>query len=351
MSCDGDPSRPAPTTARSAGERCIGPERRGLRLDGESGCRSRWAAPERPRRRHAPRRGRRGHSERATGGPAARPAEVRALAGSWAAPDQAARAELRPRRQHRAAHRARRRCDARRRGPGGRPGLGSLTLGLLRGGAPRSPRSRSTRCWPDGCPRPWPIARRSCADRLTVVDRRRAAGARRLPGPAPTALVANLPYNVGVPVVLHLLAELPVAAARAGDGAGGGGRAAGRRARVEVYGVPSRQAGLVRRGAAGRAGAARGVLAGARTSTPGLVALDPPRPAAAATAPQVFAVVDAAFAQRRKMLRSALAGGPGRRRAAEAALRGGGDRPDGARRATGDHRLRPHRSAPRHALR
>ena len=30
-----------------------------------------------------------------------------------------------------------------------------------------------------------------------------------LPAPAPTAIVANLPYNVGVPVVLHLLAELP----------------------------------------------------------------------------------------------------------------------------------------------
>src|SRR4029078_1425000 len=27
--------------------------------------------------------------------------------------------------------------------------------------------------------------------------------------PPPTALVANLPYNVAVPVVLHLLAELP----------------------------------------------------------------------------------------------------------------------------------------------
>src|SRR3954470_10065659 len=30
-----------------------------------------------------------------------------------------------------------------------------------------------------------------------------------VPGPPPTALVANLPYNVSVPVLLHLLALLP----------------------------------------------------------------------------------------------------------------------------------------------
>jgi hypothetical protein len=31
----------------------------------------------------------------------------------------------------------------------------------------------------------------------------------RVPGPPPTALVANLPYNVSVPVLLHLLTLLP----------------------------------------------------------------------------------------------------------------------------------------------
>lgn len=30
-----------------------------------------------------------------------------------------------------------------------------------------------------------------------------------LPGPAPTALVANLPYNVAVPVLLHMLGTFP----------------------------------------------------------------------------------------------------------------------------------------------
>src|SRR5699024_7227489 len=45
-------------------------------------------------------------------------------------------------------------------------------------------------------------------DRLTVVpgDAMRVT---ELPGPEPTALVANLPYNVSVPVLLHLLELLP----------------------------------------------------------------------------------------------------------------------------------------------
>ena len=42
----------------------------------------------------------------------------------------------------------------------------------------------------------------------TTADALRIAAA-ELADPAPTALVANLPYNVAVPVVLHLLAELP----------------------------------------------------------------------------------------------------------------------------------------------
>lgn len=32
---------------------------------------------------------------------------------------------------------------------------------------------------------------------------------RELPGPTPTALVANLPYNVAVPVLLHMLEHFP----------------------------------------------------------------------------------------------------------------------------------------------
>ena len=42
-------------------------------------------------------------------------------------------------------------------------------------------------------------------DRLDLVAGRRACAIESLPGPAPTALVANLPYNVSVPVLLHFL--------------------------------------------------------------------------------------------------------------------------------------------------
>ena len=71
---------------------------------------------------------------------------------------------------------------------------------------------------------------------------------RRLPGPPPTALVANLPYNVSVPVLLHLLELLPslrsvlvmVQAEVADRLAAGPGS--------KVYGVPSREDRLVRRG-------------------------------------------------------------------------------------------------------
>ena len=66
-------------------------------------------------------------------------------------------------------------------------------------------------------------ARRSCTPTRCGCD--------ALPGPPPTALVANLPYNVAVPVLLHLLEPLPVDATGAGDGAGRGRRPAGRAAR------------------------------------------------------------------------------------------------------------------------
>ena len=132
-----------------------------------------------------------------------------------------------------------------------------------------------------------------------------------LPAPAPTAIVANLPYNVGVPVVLHLLAELPtvrrglvmVQAEVAERLAAGPGQ-------PDLRGA-QRQAGLVRRRPPGRAGAAGGVLAGARRRLRA-ARLRPPRPAARRPG-AVFRLIDAAFAQRRKALRAALAGWAGAR--------------------------------------
>jgi 16S rRNA (adenine1518-N6/adenine1519-N6)-dimethyltransferase len=144
-----------------------------------------------------------------------------------------------------------------------------------------------------------------------------------LPG-GPTALVANLPYNVAVPVVLHLLETFPelqrglvmVQAEVAERLAAAPGS--------KAYGVPSVKAAWYC--AATRAGAiSRSVFWPVPNVDSGLVRLarrDPP--ATTATRREVFAAVDAAFAQRRKTLRAALAGWAGSAAAAEDALRAAG---------------------------
>jgi 16S rRNA (adenine1518-N6/adenine1519-N6)-dimethyltransferase len=198
------------------------------------------------------------------------------------------------------------------------PGLGSLTLALL-------PEVASvTAVEIDGllaAQLPDTVEARAPAysGRLTVV----AADALRLdavPGEPPTALVANLPYNVSVPVLLHLMALLPslrhglvMVQAEVADRlvAPPGSR---------TYGVPSVKAAWfadVRR--AGSVG--RNVFWPAPNVDSGLVAWthrDPP--VVDATREEVFRVVDAAFAQRRKTLRSTLKHLAGSAAAAEAAL-------------------------------
>ena len=145
-----------------------------------------------------------------------------------------------------------------------------------------------------------------------------------LPGPPPTALVANLPYNVSVPVLLHLLALLPslehglvmVQSEVADRLAAPPGS--------KTYGIPSVKAAWyadVRR--AGTIG--RNVFWPAPNVDSGLVAWtrrDPP--VTTATREQVFAVVDAAFAHRRKVLRGALRDLAGSAGAASAALEAAG---------------------------
>ncbi|MER5772411.1 16S rRNA (adenine(1518)-N(6)/adenine(1519)-N(6))-dimethyltransferase RsmA [Streptomyces sp. NPDC001985] len=136
----------------------------------------------------------------------------------------------------------------------------------------------------------------------------------------PTALVANLPYNVAVPVLLHMLDRFPtiertlvmVQAEVADRLAAAPGN--------KVYGVPSVKANwyaeVKRAGSIGR-----NVFWPAPNVDSGLVSLvrrDPPE--TTATKAEVFAVVDAAFAQRRKTLRAALAGWAGSPAVAEAAL-------------------------------
>ncbi len=173
----------------------------------------------------------------------------------------------------------------------------------------------------DLLPRTVADRRPDLADRLAVVTAD-ALRIQELPGPPPTALVANLPYNVAVPVLLNLLELLPsldralilVQAEVAERLAAGPGEPA--------YGVPSVKAawyGEVRRaGAVGRK-----VFWPEPNVDSGLVALvrRPPPPGDRAA---TFAVVDAAFAMRRKSLRAALARWAGSPSAAETRLRAAG---------------------------
>lgn len=135
----------------------------------------------------------------------------------------------------------------------------------------------------------------------------------------PTALVANLPYNVAVPVVLHLLAELPslrtglvmVQAEVADRMAAEPGS--------KVYGIPSVKV-------AWYADARRSVTVSRSVFWPvpnvdsALVRLVRHEPPADVDRERLFALVDAAFAQRRKTLRAALAGWAGSAARAEETL-------------------------------
>jgi 16S rRNA (adenine1518-N6/adenine1519-N6)-dimethyltransferase len=198
------------------------------------------------------------------------------------------------------------------------PGLGSLTLALL-GAVRRVVAIEVDPVLAAALPDTLASYAPGLADHCEVV----AADALRvdsIPGPPPTALVANLPYNVSVPVLLHLLALLPslerglvmVQSEVADRLAAAPGS--------KVYGVPSVKASwyadLRRAGAIGR-----NVFWPAPNVDSGLVAWtrrDPPT--TSATREEVFAVVDAAFAHRRKALRGALRGLTGSAEAAEAAL-------------------------------
>ena len=198
------------------------------------------------------------------------------------------------------------------------PGLGSLTLALLE----EVRRVVAIEVDPVlAAALPATVAERApgLVDRFEVVS----ADALRVtdvPGPPPTALVANLPYNVSVPVMLHLLSLLPslrhglvMVQSEVADrlAAPPGSR---------IYGVPSVKAAwyaeVRRAGAVGRS-----VFWPAPNVDSGLVAWehrDPP--AVRVSREQVFAVVDAAFATRRKTLRSTLKRLAGSAETAEAAL-------------------------------
>jgi 16S rRNA (adenine1518-N6/adenine1519-N6)-dimethyltransferase len=210
------------------------------------------------------------------------------------------------------------------------PGLGSLTLALLEAGAGRVVAVEVDPALAAGLPETIATRAPDVADRVSVV----AADALHVTGadlPArPSVLVANLPYNVAVPVLLHLLAALPslrrglvMVQAEVADRmcAAPGSR---------VYGTPSVK--LAWFAAARPAGPVpRSVFWPVPNVDSRLVAFtrrDPPD--TTTTREEVFGVVDAAFRQRRKTLRAALSGWAGSAPDAERLLRAAGIDP-GAR--------------------
>lgn len=181
------------------------------------------------------------------------------------------------------------------------PGLGSLTLGLLEAGASvvavEIDRRLATQL-------PITVAELAPDATLTVI----AEDALRidaLPGD-PTVFVANLPYNVSVPVLLHFLEHFPsidrglvMVQAEVGErvAAGPGSK---------VYGAPSVKSAWY--GSFSTAGkVSRQVFWPVPNVDSILVRFERhEQPGTEAERLATFALVDAAFQQRRKMLRQAL---------------------------------------------
>jgi 16S rRNA (adenine1518-N6/adenine1519-N6)-dimethyltransferase len=204
------------------------------------------------------------------------------------------------------------------------PGFGSLTLALLE--------VASTVTAVEVDPRlaaqlPATVAEHapSAASRLRVLQ----ADALDLPDlgePAPSALVANLPYNVAVPALLTALERLPglntalvMVQAEVADriAASPGSR---------IYGVPSAKVAWY--ASARRVGSvSRSVFWPVPNVDSALVALTRRETPTAASREATFAVIDAAFAQRRKTLRAALAGLATSPQRAETALTAAGIEP------------------------
>lgn len=185
------------------------------------------------------------------------------------------------------------------------PGLGSLTLAILEAGASvtaveidhrlaeRLPETAAAHGVQDGA--------------LTVVDAD-ALRVRELPGD-PTVLVANLPYNVSVPVLLHFLETFPhldrgvvMVQAEVGErlAAPPGSKTYGAPSVKAAWYGPWRLAGTVSRQVFWPVPNVDSVLVGFQR--------DPEPRGSVDERARTFRIVDAAFQQRRKMLRQALAG-------------------------------------------
>ena len=214
------------------------------------------------------------------------------------------------------------------------PGLGSLTLALLEAGASRLVAVEVDPVLARELPRTLAARAPELANRVTVVPADAlSVGVETLlargttPGTPeggwPTVLVANLPYNVAVPVVLHLLAALPslrrglvMVQAEVADRlcAPPGSRTYGAPSVKLAWYATARPAGVV----------PRTVFWPVPNVDSKLVEFTRHDPPADVDRADVFAVVDAAFGQRRKTLRAALAGWAGSAAEAERLLRAAG---------------------------
>jgi len=200
------------------------------------------------------------------------------------------------------------------------PGLGSLTLALLQSAASVIAVEIDHRL---ATQLPITVSEHfESPQNLTVINKD-ALALSEFPV-QPTVLVANLPYNVSVPVLLHLLEKFPtinsgvvMVQAEVAD------RLAGKPGTKE-YGIPSvkaawwadvKGAGSVSRSVFWPAPNVDSKLVSfTRRATPGDETLRK----------KTFAIIDAAFAQRRKMLRSALSSTYGSSAAAELVLQRAG---------------------------
>ena len=206
------------------------------------------------------------------------------------------------------------------------PGLGSLTLGLLEAGHPVVAVEIDKRL---AAQLPLTVEAMQPGAPLTVVTadalRVDALPASPAAPTGPVALVANLPYNISVPVLLHLLATFPSLERTLVMVQAEVGQRLAAQPGSKIYGSPSvkaawygqwRLAGMVSRQVFWPVPNVDSVLVGmaARVAPPG----------SEAERLRMFALVDAAFGQRRKMLRQSLSALFGSSGAASAALEAAG---------------------------
>jgi 16S rRNA (adenine1518-N6/adenine1519-N6)-dimethyltransferase len=188
------------------------------------------------------------------------------------------------------------------------PGLGSLTLGLLETGAdvvaveidnrlaaqlPHTVEAAMAAATDSGDGRPFTVV---TADALTVTSL----------DPEPTVLVANLPYNVSVPVLLHFLEHFPSLLSGLVMVQAEVGQRLAAPPGSKIYGSPSAKAAWY--GDFRLAGnVSRQVFWPVPNVDSILVAFERhEQPGTEAERLATFALIDAAFQQRRKMLRQSL---------------------------------------------